>query len=307
MYQAPFEYEGELIDPSRHPLETGLPPAWASGWGQDEFGVFAELKISDVTQKLRWIPPGKFKMGSPSDEPGRYDDEGPQHDVTISSGFWLFDTPVTQDLWTAVMEKNPSEFEGGKRPVENVNWHDAKKFCKRLSGLVPSLKLRLPSEAEWEYACRAGVPVSTYAGQLSMSDEKADHQFLNRIAWYVENSDTQTHPVAQKEPNGFGLYDMLGNVDEWCADEWHESFAGAPSDGSVWERHISEQERGARAFGVVRGGSWDGDARGVRSAFRFRVVPSNRIYLLGFRCAGGQVELKKAVRSTEPASEIPEA
>ncbi|WP_150526763.1 formylglycine-generating enzyme family protein [Roseibium sediminis] len=301
LIQAPFEYEGQWIEPARHPLETGLPPSWASGWGQDEFGVFAELTVVDVTQKLRWIPPGKFLMGSPEDESGRWADEGPQHDRTIEHGFWLFDTPVTQALWVAVMDNNPSHFEGPERPVESVSWKDAQEFCTRMNNLVSGLSLRLPSEAEWEYACRAGTSEATYAGSLSFEDKKVDRALLDRIAWYSENAGGQTQSIGGKKPNDFGLYDMLGNVLEWCADEWHDSFEAAPSDASAWQDIFSDLRRVLRVF---RGGSWGDDARDVRAAYRSRFGPSLRNGNLGFRCAGGPVELRQAARSAGNAEEI---
>ena len=306
MYQAPFEYQGEVIDPGQHPLQNGLPPVWASGWGQDDFGVFAVLTVEEITQKLRWIPPGRFMMGSPEGETGRLESEGPQHLVTIASGFWLFDTPVTQALWQAVMKGSPSRFEGAELPVERVSWEDAKAFIGQLKTHVPGLDLRLPSEAEWEYACRAGTNGRTYL-EMTAKAETGSGEDLGQIAWYNENSERETHPVGQKKRNGFGLYDMLGNVWEWCEDEWHASYAGSPGDGSAWLGQPSGQDKEGHAFRVIRGGSWISDAQGVRSAVRGGGVPSYRNGDLGFRCAGGPVELKQAARSAQPASEIPKA
>ena len=144
------------IDTGWHPLVSGVPPTWASGWGQDEFGVFTDFTFADVTQRLRWCRPGLFLLGSPPDEEGRFDDEGPQVEVIFSEGFWLFETAVSQALYSAVMGDNPSHFEGDDRPVEQVSWKDAVTFIDRLNSSLPGLDLRLPSEAEWEYACRAG-------------------------------------------------------------------------------------------------------------------------------------------------------
>ena len=286
---------------------SGGAPGWAEDWGVDQFGPWAAFSLlfdlpeaSDdkgspsekmrVTQVMRWIPPGTFLMGSPEDEQGRYDDEGPQHERTIETGFWLFDTPVMQALWLAVMEDNPSEFKRLERPVESVSWDHAKAFIERLNERLPDLDMRLPSEAEWEYACRAGTAEATYAGGWSSDDDGADLAILGQIAWYRENSDNQTHPVSQKRPNDFGLYDMLGNVDEWCEDEWHDSYEGAPSDGSAWLGQPSGQDEKGRANRVFRGGSWGNVARIVRSASRGRYGPSFRGRDLGFRCAGGRVE-----------------
>jgi formylglycine-generating enzyme required for sulfatase activity len=281
--------------------------AWASGLGRDRHGLFADLTVpeTDVTQRLRWIPPGRFTMGSPESEEGRFDWEGPQHEVTLAEGFWLFDTPCTQAVWNAVMGNYPSEFRSPTRPVEQVTFDDAQGFLVRLNGLVPGLSLVLPSEAEWEYACRAGTHTATYAGEMQILGEN-NSPVLDAIAWYGGNSgvdfdlengrDTKgwpnkqyphekagTHPVAGKAPNAWGLYDMLGNVWEWCADHWHDSYEGAPTDGTAW---IAPQGAADR---VVRGGSWLGNARLVRAAYRGRNVPAVSSGYLGFRCARVQV------------------
>ncbi len=156
--------------------EGGVAPAWADGWGRDDFGPWVDLRVEKVTQRLRWIPPGKFWMGSPEDEEGRYPNEGPRHEETIASGFWMFDTPCTQALWEAVMGENPSEFKGPDRPVESVSWDQCQEFLKRLNARCTGLELKLPSETQWEYACRAGTETPRY------------REDLNEIAWYRENS-----------------------------------------------------------------------------------------------------------------------
>lgn len=145
-----------VIDASWHPLAEGSPPLWASGWGEDDHGVFVEITVGEVTQALRWCPPGRFLMGSPKDEAERFEDEGPQTEITFERGFWLFDTPVTQALYEAVTGETPSHFEGLDRPVEQVSWDDAKAFLDGINERIPGLELCLPSEAQWEYACRAG-------------------------------------------------------------------------------------------------------------------------------------------------------
>ncbi len=291
------------IDTSWHPLVEGCPPSWASGWGEDRRGVFVEISVGTVDQRLRWIPPGRFMMGSPSDEPGRWEAEGPQHEVTLARGFWLFDTPVTQALWAAVMGENPSRFKSPDRPVEQVSWEDAQTFLERINGRVPGLDLCLPSEAQWEYACRGGTTSALYTGDMEILGER-NAPALDPIAWYGGNSgrefeledgydttdwpekqypDTKagTHPVGRKGANPWGLYDMLGNVWEWCEDHWHNSYEGAPTDGSPWLDE-SGKAGGGR---VVRGGSWISDARSVRSACRGWNPPGYRLVYLGFRCA----------------------
>ena len=157
-----------IIDTGWHPLANGIPPVWASGWGQDQYGVFTEIAVEDVTQRLRWIPPGRFKMGSPADEPGRYGDEGPQTEVTIAEGYWLFDTPVTQALWAIVTGSNPSRFASSDRPVEQISWNEIQDFIAGMNARIAGLALYLPSEAQWEYACRGRVPDATYAGPLTI-------------------------------------------------------------------------------------------------------------------------------------------
>ena len=247
------------IEPDGAFWEGGVRPEWAADWGRDPFGAWAAFQVGGVTQKLRWIPPGKFLMGSPDHEEGRWDDEGPQHEVAIESGFWMFETPCTQALWEAVMGKNPSRFPGRERPVEQVSWEDVEDFLTRIAAMIPGLRLGLPTEEQWEYACRAGLAAARYGD-------------LDQIAWYSENSGRETHPVALKQPNGWGLHDMLGNVLEWCADVWTDDYN-------------TKKDAAASARRVVRGGSWGDDARLVRAAFRVHDVPSFRYRYLGFRCA----------------------
>ncbi len=290
-----------LIDTAWHPLAAGCPPRWASGWGQDRYGIFVEFTLQEIAQRLRWLPPGQFWMGSPHDEPGRDDNEGPRHQVTLTDGFWLFDTPCTQALWEAVMGENPSRFKGDDRPVDNVSWHDAQDFLTRINARIPGLDLTLPSEAQWEYACRAGTETAIYAGALDILGENSAPA-LDPIAWYGGNSGVDfdlddghdssswpekqyphvkagTRPVKRKRANPWGLYDMLGNVWEWTQDPWHENYQGAPTDGSAWLSGDADADR------VLRGGSWNDVARFVRAAFRLASLPDDRDGSAGFRCA----------------------
>ncbi|MBK1647292.1 formylglycine-generating enzyme family protein [Rhabdochromatium marinum] len=160
------------IDTAWHPLVTGCPPEWASEWGEDRYGVFVAFTLDEVTQRLRWIPPGRFWMGSPEDEPGRDEEEGPRHLETIEQGFWLFDTPCTQALWETLLGENPSDFKDPSRPVEQVSWHDVQeRFLPALNALIPGFVL--PSEAQWEYACRAGTQDALYNGPIEILGEGA--------------------------------------------------------------------------------------------------------------------------------------
>jgi formylglycine-generating enzyme required for sulfatase activity len=258
-------------------------PPWAVDGGTDEFGDWAEFDYEGVRQRLRWIPPGTFMMGSPEDEVGRFESEGPQHEVTIGAGFWLFATPVTQALYEAVRGENPSRIKGAERPVENVCWHDARAFLDAVNERVPELDLVLPSEAQWEHACRAGTTTATYAGDLPDLDA-AGARLLDGIAWFNQNSRRETQPVGQKRRNPWGLSDMLGNVFEWCADHWHSNYEGSPADGSA---RLDDAADGT-ALRVLRGGSWLVGARYCRAANRRRDAPDLRCDSLGFRPARGQ-------------------
>jgi formylglycine-generating enzyme required for sulfatase activity len=218
-----------------------------------------------VTLALTLITAGKFMMGSPDSEKGHLDGEGPQHKVTLSKPFYMGVTEVTQAQYQAIMGTNPSKFKGATNPVEQVDWDDATEFCKKLSEKTRQ-GVRLPTEAEWEYACRAGT-----ATVFSFGD--ADSA-LGDYAWYGANSGETTHPVGQKKPNAWGLYDMHGNVWEWCAD-----WTGSYPNGAVTD------PQGA-AFGnrrVLRGGCWYFDPRYCRAAFRHRYDPFIRLFNLGFR------------------------
>jgi len=260
------------------PLQDGMPDAWAVEWGEDRHGLFMSFAVGEVVQKLRWIPPGRFTMGSPESEAGRWDNEDPQHQVELTEGFWLAETPCTQALWQAVMGENPSRFVGPALPVEQVSWDDCQRFFNRLNQRVPELQARLPSEAEWEYACRAGTTTATWAGDLTIGEDDSAPE-LEKIAWYGANSGGKTHPVRTKAVNPWGLYDMLGNVWEWCQD-WF-----GPYDGVV-KSNPSGPEVGVRR--VLRGGAWHDSGRDVRAAYRYRYDPGNRVSVVGFRVARGQ-------------------
>lgn len=428
-------------------------PAWARRMWYDRYGLAAEFFVGMVPFVMRWIPPGRFMMGSPEDEPGRYDDEGPVHEVTISKGFWLGETPVTQAQWRAVVEPktmammdakifwtkfgkqdlkpDPSEFKRSPElPVENVNWLECRDFCGLLTALMqtPYLQFHLPSEAQWEYACRAGTETAIYTGGITIpannymnlreklkiilpqllpanpaesmkstelirlvklrlkqeySDALLRYHFsimcydpaspiakvekgegyyvrtakpahagnraqltpfparlgpvsenqpegennapeLHNIAWYGGNSGLElevfnpqhsqgwprkqfdqqqagTHRVKLKQANPWGLYDMIGNVWEWCADEWHEDAYKKRADGVTDSRHDSADDSSDR---VIRGGSWGGLARGCRSACRDGSLPDFRWGDLGLRLAAGQeLDGEAAGRGAPPAGE----
>ena len=252
-----------------------FPASWASGWGQDEYGFWMSLTFKGITQIFRYISPGRFLMGSPADEPERDDDEV-QHEVTISRGFWLGDTACTQGLWQAVMGKNPSEFKGENRPVERVSWKDCRDFMKALNQRVPGLSVRLPSEAEWEYACRAGTQTPFSFGynispDLVNYDGNHPYKGGKKGKYRGETVDVKSLPC-----NPWGLYEMHGNVWEWCEDwfgEYDVSQAIDPKGPSEGEDR------------VLRGGGWIPLAGDARSAYRGSYEPGYRNYFTGFRLA----------------------
>jgi formylglycine-generating enzyme required for sulfatase activity len=218
---------------------------------------------------VRWIPAGRFTMGSPSAEEGRFSDES-QHEVVLSRGFFMAETECTQGQWEAVIGSNPSNFKGTDRPVEKVSWEEAVEFCRKLTakqrqeGVLPEgWEWRLPTEAEWEYAARAGTT-------------GARHGELDAIAWHGGNSGSETHGVKGKQANAWGLYDMVGNVWEWCGDWYGDYPTGSVTDPTG---------PGSGSGRVRRGGSWDGGAGGARSAFRGWFDPGFRNFNLGFRPA----------------------
>ena len=235
-----------------------------------------EFKIPSTTGKsvsllLRRIPAGSFLMGSPEEEKDRRQTESPQHQVTIPHDIYLGKYPITQKQWRAVLGKNPANFKGNtNRPVECVSWDDCKDFIQKLNDLGQGT-FRLPSEAEWEYACRAGTDTRFYWGNDS------EYKEIDQFAWFSGNSSGKTHPIGKKEPNPWGLYDMNGNVWEWCEDDWHENYKGAPQDGSAW---IDSPRGSAR---VIRGGSWLKYPGNCRSAIRNAWTPDDRSGHVGFR------------------------
>jgi formylglycine-generating enzyme required for sulfatase activity len=226
-------------------------------WQFTTASIEPKLCTNTIGMEFVLIPAGKFKMGSPSDEEGRFEDEGPIHQVTIGNALYMGRYEVTQQQWRAVMGDNPSCFTGDDDlPVECVSWDDVQEFIWKLNDKEGTTKYRLPSEAEWEYVCRAGTTT-----RYSFGDDESE---LGDYAWYDDNSNDKTHPVGQKKPNPWGLYDMHGNVWEWVQDCWHSNYNGALADGSAWV--YSCKYDGADR--VYRGGGWFGDSRGCRSAIR---------------------------------------
>lgn len=215
-----------------------------------------------IPMDLVYLPGGEFDMGS-----DMFEDEKPRHRVTIKP-FAIGKYPVTQAQWIKVVDTDPSYYKGQMHPVECVSWDLVHVFLSWLGD-----GFRLPTEAEWEYAARGGTTT-----EYSFGDNESK---LGEYAWFDENSDGKTHRVGQKKPNPFGLYDMHGNVWEWCSDDWHDDYTGATTDGSAWVDTHRDTPRIADR--VIRGGSWGAGRSGCRSAFRTMRGPSYRSNYLGFR------------------------
>jgi formylglycine-generating enzyme required for sulfatase activity len=261
--------------------------------GQNQY--YEEALSDAVKFCMMLIPSGKFLMGSPKDEPERLDREGPQHEVTISQ-FFMAEYPVTQAQWKIVaampqvereLKTDPSRFKGDNNPVENVSWDDAAEFCKRLT-IHTNREYRLPSEAEWEYACRAGTTTPFHFGETITTDlanYRGTDWKLGETTYPGFYGDGPRGEFLEKTTpvdhfglaNAFGLSDMHGNVWEWCADHWHDNYEGAPSDGSAWLNEDKEEKY------ILRGGSWFNYPGYCRAACRNRVAPDVRDNGIGFR------------------------
>lgn len=249
---------------------------WASDAGVDAYGLWTQFAVEGVTQRLRWIPPGEFLMGSEA-RPG----DEPLHRVTLTEGYWLAETACTQALWKVVMGENPSRFEGTDRPVEQVSWDEVQAFCTKMRERLRGFEARLPTEAEWEYAARAGTRTAFWWGN-ELTTTRANY---NGNYPYPEDGEKgeyrqETVEVKAFEPNPWGLYQMHGNVYEWCQD-W---FGQYPKGEQV---NPTGPENGVRR--VLRGGSWIDYGRFLRADYRVHRVPGYRFDLLGFRVAAGQL------------------
>ena len=253
---------------------------------------FTENLSSDIELDMILVPGGRFLMGSPDTELNRQPSESPQHSVTVPT-FFMGRYPITQIQWEVIsalpkvhrkLKPAPSRFKGNNRPVEQVSWHDAVEFCDRLSQLVESRlsrktgrTYRLPTEAEWEYACRAGTTTPFHLGETITSDLANYDGTRTHGQGSKGINRAKTTEVGSFPPNPFGLCDMHGNVWEWCLDHWHDHYEGAPTDGSAW---LKEDKNASR---VSRGGSWGYYLQDCRSAYRSRNNPDFRYDFNGFR------------------------
>jgi formylglycine-generating enzyme len=268
------------------PVLNLLPPVmpfrWVSAYGEDRTGLWQAFEVAGVRQVMRWIPPGEFQMGSPKDEPERSDDER-QHRVVLTEGFWLADTACTQELWEAVMTNNPSRFKDNpQNPVEQVSWLDiTDEFLPKLNALAPGLDLVLPTEAQWEYACRAGTTTPFSFGEQITTDQVNYDGDLPYAGGKKGEYREKTVPVKALPTNPWGLHQMHGNVWEWCVDEYAEY-----PEGTV-ENPVVHQDKKESRQRVLRGGSWINFGRDCRSASRSAHGPDVRYDGVGLRLARG--------------------
>ncbi len=256
-----------------------FPYPCTAAYGRDRFGIWQTVEMGGVGQTFRWIPPGSFRMGSEVGEIGRSNYEL-QREVTLTFGFWLADTACTQALWTALMGGNPSEFKGAERPVENVSFDAVDGFLKRWNEQNPGFPVRLPREAEWEYACRAGTTTPFSFGETVTTDHvnfDGGYPYLDSDPKGANRN--QTVPVKSLPANAWGLYEMHGNVYEWCAD-WYGAYNPDETVNPVGPAAGSRR--------VNRGGSCWNLARHCRSAYRFPTPPDYAWRgIRGFRLASG--------------------
>jgi formylglycine-generating enzyme required for sulfatase activity len=230
--------------------------------------------VSDINMKMVWISPGKFIMGSPTSEPGHQPHEEDLHEVVISKGYWIGQFEVTQAQFEHVLDTNPSKFKDPNIPVHKVNWHEAMYFCETLTEherfinrLPDTWKFTLPTESQWEYACRADTKTIFHFGNES-------HR-LEQYGWFASNSADGPKPVGMKKPNNWGIYDLHGNMGEWCFDWYGKTY---PPHGSV--DPITEK---GSSFKVFRGGTYTDIPNRSRSAYRNRITPDTRNPWIGFR------------------------
>ena len=217
---------------------------------------------------FQWCPPGTFVMGSPGSEEGRRTNER-LHEVTITEGFWLSTYEITQAQWKEIFDVNPSEFVGNNLPVETVTWDDAQDFIVLMNASADGNPYRLPTDAEWEYACRAGTQSRFYWGK------DADEEDIYDYAWFVLNAHSETNPVGDKLPNAWGLYDMSGNVYEWCDDFYEANLGNDPA--------TDPQGPGTGPGHVIRSGSWFYGPEYCRSAYRSYQLDDVGNGAIGFR------------------------
>ncbi len=256
-----------------------FPLHWASDWGEDRtYGLWMAFTYKGVRQSFRWIKPGKFMMGSIEYEPERVNREK-LHEVVLTEGFWLAETACTQELWEAVMGENPSRFKAKQKPVENVSWNDCNAFLEKMNGMMEGLALCLPTEAQWEYACRAGTETPfSFGNNITTKQANYDGNYPYKNGLKGEYR-RETVGVRSLPCNNWGLYEMHGNVWEWCNDWYDENYDIEDIVNPIGPTAGSER--------VLRGGYWLNNAWNVRSASRGYDDPSDRSDSNGFRFSRG--------------------
>ncbi len=275
---------------SNHVLPDQFPLIWSNDWGEDNIGLWTAFTYQGIRQVFRWIAANRFMMGSPPYERGRANTEI-HHEVTLTKGYWLAETTCTQALWEAVMGHNPSHFIGAERPVENVSWNDVHSFIQALNTAQDTadeqdeLQLRFPTEAEWEHACRAGTQTPFSFGENIHTNQvnyNGDDPYTNNQKGLYRG---QTVNVKALPGNSFGLYQMHGNVWEWCED-WYGEYSNEaitdPKGPTTGESRI------------LRGGGWVSSGRHMRSGHRDWLNPNSRHINIGFRLARSPSTLPKA-------------
>lgn len=254
-----------------------FPPVFACAWGDDRFGLWIDVLIGGPVQRFRWIEPGEFVMGSPEGEDVRFPErEKPQHIVRLTTGFWLADTSCSQRVWEAVMSHNPSRFNSNPdNPVDSVSWNDVQAFLNLVDAMLGvAAKAGLPTGAEWEYACRASSTEAFNWGSNSISPKDANYDFTKDYAVGMPGVRSwSTVPVKSFRPNGWGLYQMHGNIWEWC-DDSHRKYGRLPVEDP---RGNDDGKR------VMRGGSWYNYPEWLRSAYSIQHAPDKSEDSHGFR------------------------
>jgi formylglycine-generating enzyme required for sulfatase activity len=293
----PFEFEVASIEVKRSGLFQRQTELIINRHIQIAYGFieYLENKGNEIALEMVQIPGGSFTMGAPKTENGSNDSERPQYKVTVPT-FFMGKYPVTQAQWKFVaflpqvnreLKSDPSGFKGDKRPVESVSWFDAVEFCQRLTQYTGK-SYRLPNEAEWEYACRAGTTTPFHFGETITSDTSELANYNAEYAYGAGVKGTNRGETTEVGhfgvANTFGLYDMHGNVWEWCADQWHENYEEAPTDGSAWIEATNNDNQSRR---LLRGGSWINIPAYCRSAIRYNVNPAFGSSNIGFRVVCG--------------------
>ena len=281
-------------------MNSSTPPGFPYKWcncGEDKYGIWIQIKINQSNTKMRWMKPGEFVMGSPDDELHRYEHET-NHEVSLTKGFWISDTTCTQETWENVMKSNPSKNTGPQKPVDNISFNDCKKFFEKVNELNNKIVFSLPTESQWEYACRAGTQTPFSFGINISPDQvnyNGEHPYIGQEKQLNRNQTLETKALPA---NPWGLYEMHGNVWEWCSDWFAQLVSNGVTDPAGPSNGL---------YKILRGGSAFSGAADCRSAARIRFHPNERYYRNGFRfiCVIKEDE-KKAEYKAHERIELPQ-